>query len=45
MTFPGSGLIIEPLEAGDANSKHEIGRQKEIGIIHAVVLFEKGSKL
>jgi hypothetical protein len=45
MTFPGSGLITESLETGDASSMHSRPIGKEIGIVHAVVHLEKGFEL
>jgi hypothetical protein len=45
MTFAGSGLIIEPLEAIDAMKSMRAERKKEFGIVHAVVHVEKGFKL
>ena len=44
MTFAGSGPITEPLEAGDANSKHS-AKGQGLGIIPATVHLEKGSEL
>ena len=45
MTFPASGHITEPLEAGDANSMQLSQETRKIGIIHAVVLSRKDSAM
>jgi hypothetical protein len=44
MTFPASGLITKPLEAGDARFE-ALGPRKGFGIIPAVVHLEKGFEL
>jgi hypothetical protein len=44
MTFFASGLITEPLEAGDAKF-NAISQKQGFGIIHAVVHLEKGFEL
>ena len=44
MTFFRSGHITEPLEAGDANSKHS-AKGQGFGIVPAVVHLEKGFEL
>lgn len=42
MTFSGFGLILKPLETGDANFKALRPIDKDIGIDPAAVRFEKG---